>query len=150
VEDCENIAPGACPLRREGPPRRCTSKIGVLVERHRRPYAGKDIAMALPRSSRWCVATAPADGSTASGDCSCSGQNAAAGTSSGRWSRRGQQVPADATLRTFVKGDGKQTVEQLLKTQGATINGFVMYVVGEGIEKKKDDFAAEVAAMQKT
>ena len=49
----------------------------------------------------------------------------------------------------FVKGDGKQTVEQLLKAQGATVNGFVMYVVGEGIEKKKDDFAAEVAAMAK-
>jgi elongation factor Ts len=58
---------------------------------------------------------------------------------------------ADVTLlaQPFVKGDGKQTVEQLLKTQGATINGFVMYVVGEGIEKKKDDFAAEVAAMAK-
>jgi len=51
--------------------------------------------------------------------------------------------------QAFVKGDGKQTVEQLLKAQGATVNGFVMYVVGEGIEKKKDDFAAEVAAMAK-
>jgi elongation factor Ts len=47
----------------------------------------------------------------------------------------------------FVKGDGKQTVEQLLKEKGASVNGFVLYVVGEGIEKKKDDFAAEVAAM---
>jgi elongation factor Ts len=47
----------------------------------------------------------------------------------------------------FVKGDGKQTVEQLLKGQGASVHGFVLYVVGEGIEKKKDDFAAEVAAM---
>ena len=51
--------------------------------------------------------------------------------------------------QAFVKGDGKQTVEQLLKGQGASVNGFVMYVVGEGIEKKKDDFAAEVAAMAK-
>jgi elongation factor Ts len=49
----------------------------------------------------------------------------------------------------FVKGDGKQSVEQLVKAQGATINGFTLYVVGEGIEKKKDDFAAEVAAMAK-
>jgi elongation factor Ts len=47
----------------------------------------------------------------------------------------------------FVKGDGKETVEQLLKKSGATVNGFTLYVVGEGIEKKKDDFAAEVAAM---
>jgi elongation factor Ts len=51
--------------------------------------------------------------------------------------------------QAFVKGDGKQTVEQLLKTQGAAVNGFDTYVVGEGIEKKKDDFAAEVAAMAK-
>jgi len=51
--------------------------------------------------------------------------------------------------QAFVKGDGKQTVEQLLKAQGASVNGFEIYVVGEGIEKKRDDFAAEVAAMAK-
>jgi elongation factor Ts len=51
--------------------------------------------------------------------------------------------------QTFVKGDGKQTVEQLVKAGGATVNGFTLYVVGEGIEKRKDDFAAEVAAMAK-
>jgi len=58
---------------------------------------------------------------------------------------------ADVTLlaQPFVKGDGKQTVEQLTKTAGATVHGFTLYVVGEGIEKKKDDFAAEVAAMAK-
>ena len=49
----------------------------------------------------------------------------------------------------FVKGDGKETVAHLLKATGATVNGFVLFVVGEGIEKKKDDFAAEVAAMTK-
>jgi elongation factor Ts len=58
---------------------------------------------------------------------------------------------AEVTLlaQPFVKGDGKQSVEHLVKTQGATINGFTLYVVGEGIERKKDDFAAEVAAMAK-
>ncbi len=45
----------------------------------------------------------------------------------------------------FVKDD-KQTIEQLLKTKGATVNSFVLYIVGEGIEKKKDDFVAEVMA----
>ena len=45
----------------------------------------------------------------------------------------------------FVKND-KQTVEQMLKAEGTTLKGFTMYVVGEGIEKKADDFAAEVAA----
>jgi elongation factor Ts len=58
---------------------------------------------------------------------------------------------AEVTLlgQAFVKGDGKQTVEQLLKAAGAKVNSFTLYVVGEGIEKKKDDFAAEVAAMSK-
>ena len=45
----------------------------------------------------------------------------------------------------FVKND-KQTVEQMLKAAGTTVKGFTLYVVGEGIEKKQDDFAAEVAA----
>jgi elongation factor Ts len=58
---------------------------------------------------------------------------------------------AEVTLtgQAFVKGDGKQTVAELLKQKGATVSGFTMYVVGEGIEKRKDDFAAEVAAMAK-
>ena len=45
----------------------------------------------------------------------------------------------------FVKND-KQTVEQMLKASETTVKAFTMYVVGEGIEKKVDDFAAEVAA----
>ena len=45
----------------------------------------------------------------------------------------------------FVKND-KQTVEQMLKEKGTTLAGFTMYIVGEGIAKKTDDFAAEVAA----
>ena len=45
----------------------------------------------------------------------------------------------------FVKND-KQTVEQMLKAAGTTVEAFTLYVVGEGIEKKTDDFAAEVAA----
>ena len=47
--------------------------------------------------------------------------------------------------QAFVKND-KQTVEQMLKAINTTVKGFTMYVVGEGIEKKVDDFAAEVAA----
>lgn len=47
--------------------------------------------------------------------------------------------------QTFVKND-KQTVEQMLKERATTIKSFTLYVVGEGIEKKVDDFAAEVAA----
>jgi elongation factor Ts len=47
--------------------------------------------------------------------------------------------------QSFVKND-KQTVEQMLKAAGTTIKSFTLYVVGEGIEKKVDDFVAEVAA----
>ena len=45
----------------------------------------------------------------------------------------------------FVKND-KQSVEQMLKAAGTSVKGFTLYVVGEGIEKKVGDFAAEVAA----
>ncbi|MFZ2217684.1 MAG: translation elongation factor Ts [Rhodoferax sp.] len=47
--------------------------------------------------------------------------------------------------QSFVKND-KQTVEQMLKAADTTVKSFTLYVVGEGIEKKVDDFAAEVAA----
>ncbi|ANH68380.1 translation elongation factor Ts [Mitsuaria sp. 7] len=49
--------------------------------------------------------------------------------------------------QVFVKAaDGKQTVAQMLKDKATTVKSFTLYVVGEGIEKKVDDFAAEVAA----
>lgn len=54
---------------------------------------------------------------------------------------------AEVTLlgQPFVK-DPDQTVEKLLKAKAAKIDGFTLYIVGEGIEKKSDDFAAEVMA----
>ena len=49
--------------------------------------------------------------------------------------------------QVFVKAaDGKQTVAQMLKDHKTAVKGFTLYIVGEGIEKKQDDFAAEVAA----
>ncbi|MFT4100417.1 MAG: translation elongation factor Ts [Burkholderiaceae bacterium] len=58
-----------------------------------------------------------------------------------------QKFLKEVTLlgQPFVKDD-KQTVEQVLKAKGAQVAGFHLYVVGEGIEKKTTDFAAEVAA----
>jgi elongation factor Ts len=58
---------------------------------------------------------------------------------------------AEVTLlgQPFVKNPD-ETVEKHLKAQGATVKSFTLYVVGEGIEKRKDDFAAEVAAMTKS
>ena len=59
-----------------------------------------------------------------------------------------QKYLKDVTLlgQVFVKAeDGKQTIEQLLKSKSASIASFTLYMVGEGIEKKVTDFAAEVA-----
>lgn len=60
-----------------------------------------------------------------------------------------QKFLKEVTLlgQIFVKAeDGKQTIEQLLKAKGASVASFVLYVVGEGLEKRINDFAAEVAA----
>ena len=49
--------------------------------------------------------------------------------------------------QVFVKAaDGKQSVGAMLKDTKTTVRGFTLYVVGEGIDKRSDDFAAEVAA----
>jgi elongation factor Ts len=57
---------------------------------------------------------------------------------------------AENTLmgQPFVKDD-KQTVEKMLASQKAKLGGYRFLVVGQGIEKKQSDFAAEVAAMTK-
>jgi elongation factor Ts len=60
-----------------------------------------------------------------------------------------QKFLKEVTLlgQIFVKDpDGKQTIEQLLEARSAQVATFTLYVVGEGIEKKQTDFAAEVAA----
>ena len=66
---------------------------------------------------------------------------------------------ADGTVQKFLKEvtllsqpfvkDDKQTIEQVLKAKGSQCHGFSMFIVGEGIEKKVTDFAAEVAAASK-
>ena len=60
-----------------------------------------------------------------------------------------QKYLKEVTLlaQVFVKAeDGKQTIEQLLKAKNASIASFTLYIVGEGLEKRSNDFAAEVAA----
>ena len=61
-----------------------------------------------------------------------------------------QKFLKEVTLlsQNFVKDD-KVTIEQLLKSKGASVASFTMYTVGEGIEKVVTDFAAEVAAAAK-
>ena len=50
--------------------------------------------------------------------------------------------------QAFVKDD-KVSINELLSKNNATLHAFSMYSVGEGIEKKQEDFAAEVAAATK-
>ena len=60
-----------------------------------------------------------------------------------------QKYLKEVTLlaQVFVKAaDGKQTIEQLLKANGASVAAFTLYIVGDGLEKRSNDFAAEVAA----
>ena len=60
-----------------------------------------------------------------------------------------QKYLKDVTLlgQVFVKAeDGKQTIAQLLKAKGASVAGFTLFVVGEGLARRSNDFAAEVAA----
>ena len=54
---------------------------------------------------------------------------------------------AEVTLlgQPFVKNPDL-SIEKYLKTKGASVRSFELYVVGEGIDKKSDDLTAEVAA----
>ena len=74
------------------------------------------------------------------------------------WIRRRKRRPSPPTSaffsilkevtlvnQPFVKDD-KKSVGELVKAAGAQIGGYTLFVVGEGIEKRVDDFAAEVAA----
>jgi elongation factor Ts len=45
--------------------------------------------------------------------------------------------------------DPSQTIDEFLKSKNSSISKYIRYEVGEGIEKKVDDFAAEVAAQMK-
>ncbi len=127
-------------------------RIGVLVEYAGAEEVGKDLAMHI-------AATKPkalnADGVSAEDiatERSVAEQKAA---ESGKPAEivakmvegSVQKFLKEVTLMSqpFVKND-KQSVEQMLKEKGASIKQFVLYVVGEGIEKKTTDFAAEVAA----
>ena len=133
-------------------------KIGVLVDLTGGDETlGKDLAMHIAASQPLAVAKegVPADlveqeRRIASAKAAESGKPAdiVAKMVEGAVAKRLAEVTL--TAQPFVKGDGKETVAALLKQRSATVNGFTLYVVGEGIEKRKDDFAAEVAAMART
>jgi elongation factor Ts len=127
-------------------------KIGVLVEFSGPEETGKDLAMHIaatrPKAldaSGVSAADIAAERSVAEQKAAESGKPAEIVTKMVEGSI--QKFLKEVTLMSqpFVKND-KQSIEQMLKEKGAKIFGFALYVVGEGIEKKSEDFAAEVAA----
>ena len=128
------------------------TRIGVMVEFDGDDVAAKDVAMHVAAMKPVALSSADVPASLIEKERSVASQKAA---ESGK--------PADIVAKmvegsvqkylkevslfnqAFVKND-KQTVEQMLKERATTVKGFTMFVVGEGIEKKVDDFAAEVAA----
>jgi elongation factor Ts len=128
------------------------TRIGVLVEFEGDEVAAKDVAMHIAAMKPVSLSSAdvPADlvereRSVAQAKAAESGKPAdiAAKMIDGAVAKYLKEV--SLLNQSFVKND-KQTVEQMLKEKATSIKAFTMYVVGEGIEKKVDDFAAEVAA----
>jgi elongation factor Ts len=127
-------------------------KIGVLVEYSGAEEVGKDLAMHIAATKPKALNASGVPAADIATERSVAEQKAA---ESGK--------PADIVAKMvegsvakflkevtllsqpFVKND-KQSVEQMLKEKGASVSKFVLFVVGEGIEKKASDFAAEVAA----
>ncbi|MCT9809155.1 translation elongation factor Ts [Acidovorax sp. Be4] len=130
------------------------SRIGVIVEYEGDATAAKDVAMHVAAMKP--VALTSADVSAeliekervvATAKAAESGKPADIAAKMVEGSVQKFLKEVSLFNQVFVKAaDGKQTVEQMLKATNTTIKGFTLYVVGEGIEKKVDDFAAEVAA----
>jgi elongation factor Ts len=128
------------------------TRIGVMVEFTGDEVAAKDVAMHIAAMKPVALSTAEVPAENIATERNIAEQKAA---ESGK--------PADIVAKMvegsvqkylkevsllnqpFVKND-KQTVEQMLKAANTTIKSFTMFIVGEGIEKRQDDFAAEVAA----
>lgn len=128
------------------------TRIGVMVEYTGDDTAAKDVAMhiAAMKPIALSAADVPADKiatekSVAELKAAESGKPADIVAKMVEGSVQKYLKEVSLLNQTFVKND-KQTVEQMLKAANTTIKNFTMYVVGEGIEKRQDDFAAEVAA----
>ena len=131
------------------------SKIGVLVDVSGDEAIAKDIAMHIAASKPKSL-----DSSGVSQDLIDTERRVAIekAKEAGKPEAMLEKI-ADGTVQKFLKEvtllsqafvkDDKQTVEQVLKSKGSQCHGFTMFIVGEGIEKKVTDFAAEVAAASK-
>jgi elongation factor Ts len=138
------------------------TRIGVVVEFEGDAVAAKDVAMHVAAMKPVALASAdvPADlvARERSVAAAKAADDAASATAAGKPVQSAEMVAKrieggvqkflkEVSLlnQSFVKND-KQSVEQMLKATGTTVLAFTLYVVGAGLEKKVDDFAAEVAA----
>lgn len=130
------------------------SRIGVLVAFEGDAAAAKDVAMHIAAMKPVALTSAevPADliekeRSVAAAKAEESGKPAEIATKMVEGAVQKYLKEVSLADQVFVKAeDGKQAVGAMLKAKNTTIKAFTLYVVGEGIEKKADDFAAEVAA----
>jgi len=128
------------------------TKIGVLVDYEGADEVGKDVAMhiAFAKPAHMTKAEVPADIVSRERDI-----QAARAKESGKPAEIAAKMVEGAVNKflgeitlmgqPFVKDD-KQTIEKMLAQKKAKLNGYAFLVVGEGIEKKATDFAAEVMA----
>jgi elongation factor Ts len=128
------------------------SRIGVVVEFTGDEVAAKDVAMHIAAMKPVSLSSSdvPADliekeRSVATAKAAESGKPADIAAKMIEGSVQKYLKEVSLLNQSFVKND-KQTVEQMLKEKNTVVNAFTMFTVGEGIEKKQDDFAAEVAA----
>jgi elongation factor Ts len=123
-------------------------RIGVIVEFDGDAAAARDVAMQIAASTKGMPAElVENERKIASEKAAESGKPAEIVAKMVEGSVQKYLKEVSLLNQVFVKAaDGKQTVEQMLKDKGTKVAGFTLYVVGEGIEKKVDDFAAEVAA----
>lgn len=138
------------------------TRIGVMVEFDGDDTAAKDVAMHVAAMKPVSLAASDVPTALIDKERSIASQKAEEDAEKARAEGKAPQSAEIVTKRvegsvqkylkevsllnqTFVKND-KQTVEVMLKAANTQVKGFVLYVVGEGIEKKVDDFAAEVAA----
>ena len=138
------------------------TRIGVVVEFTGDDVAGKDVAMHVAAMKPVSVSSVDVPAELVAKERRIAAEKAAEDASAAVAAGKPVQSPEIVAKRVegsvqkylkevslfnqpFVKND-KQTVEQMLKAANTQVAAFTMFVVGEGIEKKVDDFAAEVAA----
>ena len=128
-------------------------KIGVIVEYQGDEEVGKDVAMHVAAMRPRALSAEQVPAAEIEAERSVASQKAA---ESGKPDNIVEKMVEGAVNKflkeitllsqPFVKND-KQSVEQMLKENNAAVAAYTIYVVGEGIERRNEDFAAEVAAV---